>query len=248
MSLGPYWVGDTPTDTIIIDLVRNGVPLPVSGYDSATITLSRPSGSEVDVSTAFVDLVGSNSVTFRFPDIENLFTEPGVYTLQVLLHTLDGGTDRGALIPVEVRATNIGTDYGHWATPANVLQITGAVVDTDDIVRAEAVIDGFTGAKQTESHTDHDLYYLRQAVAFQAAWAAEQPDLFSRHDVSNLNQDGLSFTTRDAASLMLAPLARLSLARLSWVGNKRIRVANPSRNGDATYEVALRDAALWRPL
>lgn len=244
MSLGPYWVGDTPTDTIIVDLVRNGSPLPITGYTSASITLTRPSGSAVDVSTADVDLVGSNSVTFTFPDVENLFTEPGIYTLQVLLHKPEG-TDRGALIPVEVRAADTGTDYGHWATPANVLQIAGAVVDTDDIIRAEAAIDAFTGAKQLASLSTHDLYYLRQATAFQAAWAQEQPDLYSRHDIQRMNQDQFDFTTRDMASLILAPYARLSLSRLSWAGGKQVRVAEPRPSYGTRVQT---DDMLWQRL
>lgn len=118
----------------------------------------------------------------------------------------------------------------NWAAALDVQQLTGKVVGDDDVLQAQAVVELLGGALVTAAGASvlstRNLDWLRRAVAYQAAFMVEYPDYFTRMDVSVFTQDGTSATIK-ADGLVLAPLARRCIKRLSWRG---MRTLHPSIN------------------
>lgn len=112
-----------------------------------------------------------------------------------------------------------------WCTVAKVASITGKTVTAVDRNIAAYVVELNTGLIESVVRVDtsrRDAYWLQQAVAFQAAWLADTPDYLERNDVTAASQDGQSVTLKPDA-LVLAPLAKRALKRLSWRGTRSIR-------------------------
>lgn len=110
-----------------------------------------------------------------------------------------------------------------WASGADVTTLTGVPADEVKLTQAQAMIELHVGRTEelgTAEMTARDLDWLRRAVAFQAAWMAGQPDLFTRLEVQRLAQDGMSADFL-SDSLTLAPMARRVLRNLSWRGPAR---------------------------
>lgn len=142
-----------------------------------------------------------------------------------------------------------------WATAVDVKALTGKVVSDALIDQATAIVETLGGARLAKLDpsiaSERDFDWLRRAVCYQAAWMEAQPDFFERADVSSLNQDGVGASFRPDG-LVLAPLARRCLKRLSWRGTRTIRPGGSSVQlpGAAIgYGAGLPDDALpWRPL
>lgn len=148
-----------------------------------------------------------------------------------------------------------------WATVAETLAYTRITVSQDTLDSAQAMIEVF--ADVTEDSSDaglispKNLRLLKLAVAYQAAWMTNQPDLFTRSDVGLMTQDGISFTSPHANSGIIAPMAKRALDRLSWRRNRnqkiRPRIPNNFAAGDwsdpTNDDASLEDAQLgWEPL
>lgn len=107
-----------------------------------------------------------------------------------------------------------------YTTADDVYDITGATVSNANVQQAAVIVEVMSGAAMSDEDYDlldaTDQRWITLAVAYQAAWIQDQPDVFSRIDVSSLNQDGVSMQTRDEFSLVLAPLAKRALNRTSW--------------------------------
>jgi hypothetical protein len=142
-----------------------------------------------------------------------------------------------------------------WADAVDVKALTGATVSDSLIDQATGVIELTSGgrlARLDPAHvTGRDFDWLRRAVCYQAAWMASQPDYFERLDVADLDQDGVVATFK-ADGLVLAPLARRCLKRLSWRGVRTIRpgASTTLLPGAAIgYGAGLPDDDLpWRPM
>lgn len=112
-----------------------------------------------------------------------------------------------------------------WATPAAVLALTGVSVDQSMVDLAASVISQKTGAIDDATIMPagfigpRDLYWLGQAVMFQAAWMPSQPDLLGRLDATEVMADGQRVYLKADANV-LAPLARGAMKRLSWRGSR----------------------------
>lgn len=127
-----------------------------------------------------------------------------------------------------------------WATVDNVRTVTGVEVDDDLLTRAQAVIETVADrpASAVQVMLDSDARRLRSAVCYQAAYMNRNPDLLITGDVTSLSADDVSITFRDGTvgdgglARLVAPLALLALAKVSWLRRKTIRVA-PSRHPDA---------------
>jgi hypothetical protein len=117
-----------------------------------------------------------------------------------------------------------------WATTQDVLDLTGVTVTDAQVAMATAVIEMDGGARLAKLDdkyvSDRNFDWLRRAVAYQAAWMVAHPDYFTRMDLVSLAQDGPSAVFR-RDSMVLAPLAKRCLGRLSWRG---IRTLTPSVN------------------
>lgn len=120
-----------------------------------------------------------------------------------------------------------------WATTNEVLTYTGITVTQAEVDQAQFMIEMF--ADTTEDASDaglissKNLRFLKMAVAYQAAWITEHPDVFTHVDVSTMLQDGLQFTRGHENAMLLAPMARRAINRLSWMRNKNLRVKRSKR-------------------
>ena len=130
-----------------------------------------------------------------------------------------------------------------WATVAETLTYTGITVGADTLASAQAMIEIF--ADVTEEANDNistkNLRLLKMAVAYQAAWITDHPDVFTHIDISTLLQDGVQYNVLHANSGVLAPMARRALDRLTWRRNRSMRVRRPRRyteKGMTSYQVA----------
>jgi hypothetical protein len=112
---------------------------------------------------------------------------------------------------------------GDWANAADVTTLTGRTATEADVAMAEATLATLHGLIPgvVRTITNRDRYWLKLATAYQAAWAVANPDLFERLDVTSASQDGQSANFKPDA-LVVAPLARRALKRLSWRGTRTI--------------------------
>ncbi|MEV4604808.1 hypothetical protein AB0K15_46595 [Amycolatopsis sp. NPDC049253] len=139
-----------------------------------------------------------------------------------------------------------------WATAADVLTYAKATVDDADVLRAQAVIDLEVGRlpEDAERIGSRDQYWLKLAVAYQAAWQVSQPDEFERLDVTST---GGSQSTQGTDSWMtLAPHAAQALRRVSWLGSKSLHIRGAGEDALPRREVYgdddAADPGTWRPL
>lgn len=111
-----------------------------------------------------------------------------------------------------------------WASIADIAAATGATVSALVRTQAAQAIELHTGlieAVVREDISDRDLYWLKLAVCYQAAWIEAQPDYLERTAVTQASQDGQSAMYGPDA-LTLSPLARRALKKLSWRGPRAI--------------------------
>jgi hypothetical protein len=129
-----------------------------------------------------------------------------------------------------------------WATVADVLSKTGKTVTDQVVYEAEAVIEIYanrsTGA--SAAFSPRDLYTLKQAVCFQAAWMPDQPGYHQRNSYSEVSQDGVNIVYATEWQISLAPVAARALKNLSWKGARSTAPARmttrSSRSGDFLNE------------
>jgi hypothetical protein len=145
-----------------------------------------------------------------------------------------------------------------WATTSDVLTYTGLNVTAAQVEQAQAVIEVFadttTDASDAGNVSPKNLRLLKLAVAYQTAWITQHPDAFTNVDLTNFNQDQVSGTLAHANALILAPLAKRAIDRLSW---KRIRPLKIGARGgygqiprtmNLTSAVADDDDPRWQPI
>jgi hypothetical protein len=143
-----------------------------------------------------------------------------------------------------------------WATEADVVALTGTPADAVKLAQAQGLIElaiSRTEAMGTAEMTLRDLDWLKKAVAYQAAWIAGQPDLFTRLDVESLSQDGMSAKFSSTGSLVYAPLATRAMRNLSWRGSSRSVsvepfVPTPRRRYPVGGAVIDYENEQWKPL
>lgn len=119
-----------------------------------------------------------------------------------------------------------------WASIAETLTYTRITVLQADIDAAQAMVELFadvTPDSDTRIHSKN-LRLLKMAVAYQAAWISDHPDIFTHVDVSTMLQDGVQFTNLHANSGVLAPMAKRAIDRLSWKRNRNIKVRQKKRS------------------
>jgi hypothetical protein len=139
-----------------------------------------------------------------------------------------------------------------WATPQQVGEITGVAVTDAQLGQAQASIEMFSNRiyPDTERMRVRDLYWLRMAVAYQAAWEAGQFDLNTRLDANQVQQDGI-VANLDGRAMSLGPRAKQALQRCSWMRSRTIHLQTPFESG-GRYSNALAEAADeqqdWSPM
>ncbi|MFJ1764039.1 hypothetical protein ACIOD2_27240 [Amycolatopsis sp. NPDC088138] len=139
-----------------------------------------------------------------------------------------------------------------WATAADVLTYAKSDVDDAEVLRAQAVIDTYTGLIPADADRigSKDQYWLRLAVAYQAAWQAAQPDQFERQDITSTG--GSQSTQGTDTWLTLAPHAAQALRRVSWFGSQSVHVRAPNELAGLRREIYGDDDQLepgtWHPI
>jgi hypothetical protein len=126
---------------------------------------------------------------------------------------------------------------GTWCTTADVLTYAQATVDAATVLRAGADIDIACArpyevfvvnlpAGYTCQISAMDLHWLKLACAFQAAWIPTQPDLYTRSDVIAVGRGKANILFTPTA-MTLAPKARVTLDRVSWLKSRSVHVPGP---------------------
>jgi hypothetical protein len=138
----------------------------------------------------------------------------------------------------------MGNDTNTWAVAADVLNITGQTVTDAQVTIAGSIIDIFTGRPYSFSWVEPstgntitydwyenvgatDSYYLNLAVVFQTVWMTQQPDLYTRLDLDSIQTMRAPIKLNSGNALMIGPLARKSLARVSWLRSRALHVRSP---------------------
>lgn len=143
-----------------------------------------------------------------------------------------------------------------WATTGDVLLYTGVTVTGAQVAQAQAVVEIFadttTAASDAGNISEKNLRLLKQATAYQAAWISQHPDAFTNMDVTSISQDQVSATFLHANALILAPLAKRCIDRLSWRRIRPIRMGRNrwpiSRTLNTISAAADENDPRWRPL
>ncbi|WP_405708475.1 hypothetical protein OG264_11700 [Streptomyces xanthophaeus] len=121
-----------------------------------------------------------------------------------------------------------------WVTTEEVEAITLKAVTPEQVAAAQIIVELF--ADTTEESTDlissKNLRLLKQAVAFQATWLTAHPDAYTNTDFSVFKMDGLGVTNRHANTMILAPLAKRCIDRLSWKRNRSVIIRKPGFRGN----------------
>jgi hypothetical protein len=115
-----------------------------------------------------------------------------------------------------------------WITGAAASVITGVTLTDAACNVAQEIVDLYSNRTQSASAsmTVKDRYWLARAVAWQAAWLAGQVAIEGRMGVSFAGAGGSTISIPDEATLVLAPLARRAINRLSWKRPRSVRAAS----------------------
>jgi hypothetical protein len=139
-----------------------------------------------------------------------------------------------------------------WASAQDVIDATGVTVTEQQLAQAQADIEIFTNRIYADSARirTRDLHWLGQAVARQAAWIAGQFGLETRLDATQIQQDQVS-TTLQGDGLVLAPMARRALNRVSWMRSRTVHVRSAIEGAGPIVGNALTDGSddhmVWAP-
>ncbi|WP_336158188.1 hypothetical protein [Amycolatopsis sp. VC5-11] len=142
-------------------------------------------------------------------------------------------------------------DTETWANAGDVFTYAKATVDDDAVLRAQATIDLHAGRIFADADRigGRDRYWLKLAVAYQAAWQSSQPDLFERQDITTTG--GSNSTQGTPTWMVLAPHAAQALRRVSWIGSGSFHVRAPNEPTDQRREVYGDDGGdpgVWSPV
>lgn len=120
-----------------------------------------------------------------------------------------------------------------WATTVDVLSLTGATVTDTELTQANGVLELHVGRLYVDAITrtgSRDAEWLRRACAYQAAWMLAQPDMYQRLDITSTGNGTGSVALTDHA-LVLAPLAKRALVRVSWLRSRSLHVRSAATDG-----------------
>ncbi|MEV0220891.1 hypothetical protein [Streptomyces sp. NPDC050704] len=146
-----------------------------------------------------------------------------------------------------------------WATTSNVTTYTGVTVTAAQVEQAQAIVEIFADTTEDASDAGNisskNLRLLKLAVAYQAAWITQHPDAFTNIDITQVQQDGVVATMQHNNALVLAPMAKRCIDRLSWRRTRSLRIGRMAGSGSGIpRRMNLTNAVLddndprWRPM
>jgi hypothetical protein len=117
---------------------------------------------------------------------------------------------------------------GDWATTGDVETYTGVAVTDAALAMAEAdvVVYANRSPEASAGMSTRDLYWMKMACCYQAAWRSSQVGVAGRQSVASMSQDGMSVTYGKEWQAVLGPMAARSLKNLSWMGSRTLRTPN----------------------
>lgn len=113
-----------------------------------------------------------------------------------------------------------------YTTVEQVKNLTNYDVTTDEIYRAQAIVEAFTGKMESEVEVPNDRGILARATAYQAAYMSSNAEtVFEQVSVSQIGQNDslIMYKAGDDMSPWIAPLAILTLKKLSWRKSRSVR-------------------------
>lgn len=205
---------------------------PLVDVTGLTITVLDPSET-IELATTSTGIVHASTGTYTYVWTIPSNAVPGDHTA---IWVGNGGAVTASEI-ITVNAAAVGT----WCTVADVLQLTGKTVAADVLYQANATLELHLGRTYFElvAAPDNggqikigrrDMEWLRRACAYQCAWQVAQPDMFQRLDMDMLASTGRPIQLKDRA-LVLAPLARKALGRVSWLRSRSLHTRSPFEDG-----------------
>lgn len=108
-----------------------------------------------------------------------------------------------------------------YANAEDVLEVTGYSVDHRVILQAQAIVEVVSGRPETAVHAVDDLYWLRYATAWQAAYM-DTADVLAQANVKTVKQDRSTVDFGDRV-FALSPLVVEAVKRLSWNKSRPVR-------------------------
>ncbi len=227
--------------------IGDGVSLRHTIYDGdgelsdadVTLVVTDPDGGQATVPT-------TSSSTGVYESEEIVVDKAGVWSFVWTAVGLVNDVTAGEFAVIPASAST------GWATRNDVLDITGELVSLGQLRQAQAVIELHVGrsAAADEAAGARDLYWLKQAVCWQAAWQKDQPGYTQRHQVARVQQDGTGYDYDTSVAVVLAPLAIRAIRNLSWIGGNRVlSLADRTVPAPAAFNVETSDELHpWRPL
>lgn len=223
----PFYATDVVTLTAEF-LTSAGGPL-VDATD-LTITITDPNGA-VEVPATSSGIVHVSTGVYRYAWTIPADAPAGDH---LVLWSGDSGT---------VTATDLVTvasAAATWCTLDDVTTFTGKTVTEAQLMQAAASVELALGRTYLELVSDpdggqvkvgrRDREWIRRACAYQAAWLPAQPDLYGRLDITGLSTARTAIPFKDRA-LVLAPLARKALQRVSWLRSRSLHTRTPFLDG-----------------
>lgn len=113
-----------------------------------------------------------------------------------------------------------------FANVSDTKTITGKNVDEPLIQRAQFVIEAYVGKMESEVSDANDLEILKRATAYQAAYMLNNEDIvFEQMMVSTtgINDSYTTFKQDDEFSPFVAPMARITCKRLSFLRGRSVK-------------------------
>jgi len=235
--MGPFTVGQIPADPQVWQVVDdNGNPKSLSSYTSMQVIMTDPDGiASQPGSVSPYDPAQIGKVVWIINTAPSIFTKVGLYKVVVKLIGPGNILDFTGEQAFNVEPAP-GTALATWASLSDVASITNKDVAEEDLLSAQFIIEMVVNRTPNATKIgQRDLIWLKRAVAYQTAWMKENPDIFSRHKVLGIQQDGVNtmFASKDA--VYLGPLAIRAIKNVSWMRSKSLRMITPfiDRQADA---------------
>jgi hypothetical protein len=112
-----------------------------------------------------------------------------------------------------------------FVNETQVKSITGKIVNSALIGRAQYAIEAYVGKFESEVLDETDLEILKRATAYQSAYMLNNEDIvFEQMAVSTTMQNDSSATFKqgDSASPFIAPMAVMVCSKLSFVKTRSV--------------------------
>jgi hypothetical protein len=230
------------TVTVSAEFIQSGVLVDQTGV---TIQITDPAGT-VEVAATSIGVtriaVGIYQYSWLVPAAAPVGNHVAVWqdTSSTSVSTL-----------VVVQAASSAT----WCTLDDVKAVTGITVTTDVLLQAGSAIDIAAARPYAVDHErigSRDLYYLKLACSYQAAWLASQFDAFQRMDITALGQSR-SITQFGPNAMTLAPNTKKALKRVSWLKARSLHIRSPFTDGQGAIGMDPMSSAVdgmypWSPL